>query len=223
MEHRSVRPPIDSAENRRVRSPPTLVLTEGVHDIEFLQRISSVLAKHDSAIPNLRALETQQQIVMLPLGGNGPQAWVHHLISLGKSAFLLFDRESSLEGDVRRRAIESFNLCSRRRAFITSKRSIENYLHRQAIFDASGVSVDFCDQDHVADIVACKSLIDKGVRRPLGLLSARTRKRIRNRAKHWLNRDAVSCMTPERLAQRDPAGEVIGWLHCIGELAAMPT
>jgi hypothetical protein len=53
-------------------------------------------------------------------------------------------------------------------------------------------------------------------------LSRRARRRLRDKAKKWLNRDAVERMTPERLAERDPAGEVISWLRMIAELATAP-
>jgi len=39
-------------------------------------------------------------------------------------------------------------------------------------------------------------------------------------AKQWLNRQAVERMTVEMLDQRDPDGEVRGWLEAIGEMVA---
>ncbi|MEK6233786.1 MAG: hypothetical protein N2C14_03655, partial [Planctomycetales bacterium] len=49
-------------------------------------------------------------------------------------------------------------------------------------------------------------------------LDRRTRKRLRNRAKRWLNAEAAGRMTPELLAERDPEGEVRGWLAVIAKL-----
>lgn len=198
--------------------PPVLVLLEGVHDIEFLTRASRVLSQDDTNVPDLASLEFKREIVMLPLGGNGPQAWVDDLASLGKSAFLLFDRESIAESRTRKSTVSLFNAASSVQALLTSKRSIENYLHPQAIFEASGVSVDFGPDDNVAEVVARQRLNDKGVLRDWHSLTTRTRKRLRDRAKHWLNRQAVDGMTAPRLREQDPNGEVVGWLRIIGNL-----
>ena len=52
-------------------------------------------------------------------------------------------------------------------------------------------------------------------------LKSRTRRRLRNRSKKWLNTEAVDRMTIGRLAQRDPSGEVRSWLSLIGEIATV--
>ena len=49
-------------------------------------------------------------------------------------------------------------------------------------------------------------------------LSARARKRLRYKAKKWLNSRAVEQMTAARLAERDPDGEVRSWLATIAKL-----
>lgn len=199
---------------------PILVLTEGVLDIEFLTRISRILSAADKAVPDLAMLQQQREIVMLPLGGNGPQPWVNALAAFGRSTFLLFDRETSNESASRTQAVELLNANPRICAYVTSKRAIENYLHPEAIYQASGVSVDFGDDDSVAEIVAQQILNNKGVRRNWRSFSTRTRKRLRDRAKQWLNRAAVSCMTPELLDERDPRDELRSWLQRIGDLCA---
>jgi hypothetical protein len=51
-------------------------------------------------------------------------------------------------------------------------------------------------------------------------LPGRARKRCRETAKRWLNRQAVARMTPELLDERDPDGEVRGWLGTIAALAS---
>jgi len=182
---------------------PVLVLLEGPHDIEFLRRISQLLAKIDPTVPSLATLEQAHKIVILPLGGNGPQPWMQRLTP---------------QSEQRRLAIDNLNSLPKHRSFMTGKRSLENYLHPQAIRDARNVSVNFGDDDDVAELAALVILQGKGIQREWTSMSLRTRKRLRNQAKHWLNRDAVDCMTPERLADSDPAGEVTSWLHAIAEL-----
>jgi len=49
-------------------------------------------------------------------------------------------------------------------------------------------------------------------------LPARGRRRLRNQIKKWLNTEAVSRMTPGRLADRDPDGEVRSWLAAVSRL-----
>ncbi|WP_417850268.1 ATP-dependent endonuclease [Thalassoglobus sp.] len=199
-------------------SLPVLILLEGPHDVEFLRRISRVLAEVDPAVPSLATLEQSHEIAILPLGGNGPQPWMQRLTPLCRSAFSLFDREMPPESEQRRLAIDNLNSLPKHRSFMTGKRSLENYLHPQAISDARNVSVNFGDDDDVAELAALEILRSKRIQREWTSLSLRTRKRLRNQAKHWLNRDVVDCMTPQRLADSDHAGEVTSWLHAIAEL-----
>ena len=45
------------------------------------------------------------------------------------------------------------------------------------------------------------------------------RRRLRYKAKKWLNTRAVEQMTAARLAERDPDGEVRAWLATIANLS----
>ncbi|MGA2257072.1 MAG: hypothetical protein ABSG53_20665 [Thermoguttaceae bacterium] len=53
---------------------------------------------------------------------------------------------------------------------------------------------------------------------PWDQVPARTRKQLRNKANKRLNTRAVEQMTPARLAERDPNGEVRSWLATIATL-----
>jgi hypothetical protein len=105
---------------------------------------------------------------------------------------------------------------------LTAKRSLENYLHSEAIHEARGVRLEFDDQTDVADLAARHCYDCRPPEIPWRDLPPRARKRLRERAKHWLNYYAATRMTPERIAQRDPAGEIRGWLRTIAELAIRP-
>lgn len=48
---------------------PALVLVEGIYDVEFLCRISTVLHRDDHAIPELRMLEEAGRVIFVPFGG----------------------------------------------------------------------------------------------------------------------------------------------------------
>ncbi len=49
--------------------------------------------------------------------------------------------------------------------------------------------------------------------------TARARKRLRYKAKWWLNMRAAEQMTPLRLAARDAGGEIRAWLASIAGLS----
>jgi hypothetical protein len=73
--------------------------------------------------------------------------------------------------------------------------------------------------DDVADLVAEQRFL---LQHPDGgwhELPARARRRIRNRAKTWLNTLAVDRTTAARFVERDPVGEINGWLETIAEMA----
>ena len=80
----------------------------------------------------------------------------------------------------------------------------------------------FDDFDCVAEITA-KQLYQQGViDRPWELHSQRARSRMTNRAKRWLNTEAVSHMTSKLLQQLDPEDELIGWLRIMAKMIDEP-
>jgi len=103
-------------------------------------------------------------------------------------------------------------------AVVTSKRSLENYLHPEAIREACGVELTLSDDDHVADLIAAR-LVERQGGPPLADLTRRAQVRRRNRVKKWLHTKAMDRMTPQRLADRDPQGEVASWLQVIAAMA----
>jgi len=207
--------------------PPTLepsvrvlLVVEGTNDIDFLRRISRTLWSCDPRLPPLDSMERQGELVFLPFGGSHVVAWQERLHPLGIPEFHLYDRELPPETDQRQEAADVVNRRSRCRAVLTGKRSLENYLHPQAIAEAGGIDVSFGDFDPVA-ILTAKSLHQAGIEdTPWELLSRRCRSRLTHRAKRWLNTKVAERMTPELLAQRDPDNEVVRWMETIASLAA---
>jgi hypothetical protein len=197
---------------------PVLVVLEGGNDIEFLRRASAILKADDDALPDLSHLERRGRIVFVPFGGD-PRNWVFRFAGLGSTEFHLYDRELPPATEIRRESARIINLRPGCRAAITSKRSIENYLHWDAILEVRGIEVQFSDDDDVADLVAERCFLRHHPGERWNELSARTRRRLRNRAKSWLNTLAVDRMSVARFAERDPVGELRGWLRMIAELA----
>lgn len=212
----------------RFRPPGTcnraklLVVVEGRHDVMFLRTLSRILHGADALLPDLAALEADSELVFLPFGGGDALAWADRLASLHVPELHLYDREVSPETELRMRAADLVNRRPNCRAFVTRKRSLENYIHPHCIREISGLELTYGDDDDVAERVA-RGCHERSGRPPAWkALPGRARKRFRERPKKWLNRLAVELMTPELLAESDPAGEICAWLATAGELLQHP-
>jgi hypothetical protein len=199
---------------------PVLLLVEGRNDAEFLRRASAILHVADESLLDLGDLERRGQVTFVPLGGGDLLGWTYRLAGMGRAEFNLYDREDSPATELRYEAARIVNLRPRCRAFVTSKRSLENYLAPQSIFAASGIEVTFGDDDDVADLVAERRYLVQHPFECWAEMAPRSRRRLRNRAKRWLNTLAVDRMTAQQFAERDPAGEIRGWLRAIAEMIA---
>tara|TARA_R110002111_G_scaffold28480_4_gene60606 strand:- start:908 stop:1513 length:606 start_codon:yes stop_codon:yes gene_type:complete len=195
-----------------------LVVVEGTHDIKFLRRISTLLHADDSALPDLAGMERDRELIFLPISGH-PQAWIRRLAPLGIAEFHLYDREQSPVTELRQQTVATINQRCCCRAVLTSKRSLENYLHPRAIQAVADITLEFGDQDYVASEVAQRVFDSSHEDYSWSQLTRRAQVRLTNRVKHWLNTSAVEQMTVPLLQERDPDGEIISWLATIGQLA----
>jgi len=197
-----------------------VVVVEGAHDVEFLKRISRIRSQTDTDLLELGQLETAGMIAFVVNNG-GAIAFPAGLAANGPVEFHLLDRETGPSAVQRQATLLAINSRPNCRATLTSKRAIENYLHPDAVGESASIEITFGDFDDVAD-VAAQATFDQSKGGSWESLSRRARRRLRDKAKKWLNRDSVDRMTPERLAERDPDGEVTGWLRTIVELATAP-
>ena len=131
----------------------------------------------------------------------------------------LYDRDLPPETEARQQAADIVNGRPHCRAVLIRKRSLENYLLNDSIFEVSGIRIELSDEDNVADLVAEQLYRRQEGPLPWQSLPPRTGKRRRNKAKLWLNTQAADWMTPRRLASWDPDGEVRSWLTTIARLA----
>jgi hypothetical protein len=194
---------------------PLLILLEGANDVEFLVRIASRLHDELSTVPDLSCLQQTGRIVLVPLGGGDPASWPDRLRPLDLPEFHLYDREQRPETDVRLKAADLVNARPGCRAALTHKRCLENYLHPRAIAAAGGGELVFGDNDPVSLLLARKRYEQSTPSVSWDALSRRAQRRMSARSKRWLNRVAVQQMTADLLAERDPAGELLGWLRTI--------
>jgi hypothetical protein len=188
--------------------------------MEFLKRISATLHRHDSALPDLGQMESDGELVFVPFGGGDVRAWAFRLAGTGAAEMHIWDRERPPETEIRQQVARIVNLRPGCRAFLTKRPTLEHYLDAQAIFEATGMSIEFCDDDDVAEVLARSMYQEHGQQLAWEQLPARSRKRRRDKVKKLLNTRAAERMTIERLAKVDPEGEIRSWLETIAELAA---
>jgi putative ATP-dependent endonuclease of OLD family len=196
-----------------------LVVVEGVYDIHFLQSISALLHAHQPHLPDLHRLEQEGRVLFLPIGVGNLQEWTQRLASLGQPEFHLYDREVPPLTDQRQQAVAAVNRRPGCVAVLTGLRALENYLHPETIREARGVEVVFEDHSDLPELLARK-LWETHSGPAWDDLPWRARRRLRHHAKKILNHAAVQRMTPERLRERDPSGEVIGWLTTMARMVA---
>ena len=191
-----------------------VIVTEGIHDIAFLKSISTLLQSSDAQLPDLLRLEKAGRLTFIPTGGGSLCDWVYRLAGLGHREFHLYDREVPPVTEERLRLVAAINRRPGCVARLTGKRSLENYLDRQAILQASGADIEVDDSSDIPGLVA-QQVGQLSAGAAWQDLSRRSRNRLRNRVKRRLNTLGVEGMTLERLALRDPLGEVAGWLRTV--------
>jgi len=194
------------------------LMLEGTHDINFLRRISKILHASDATVPDLQQLETEGLVAPIPLGGSSLKKWVkeNYLRELRRKEFHLYDcddqhapKYASDASEVNARGDGSF-------AVLTTKRELESYLHPDAIAAVHPIQIAVGDWTDVPHDVAAALYDSSGG--SWSQLADHVRKKKSNAAKSWLNTEAVENMTVERLANRDPNGELKGWLLKIAEM-----
>ncbi len=205
---------------RSPRLPWIFVVAEGKNDIEFLRHMSTMFHAVDHRLPDLAAMEQRRELIFVPCGGGDSRSWACRLAGLGAAEFHLLDRDVSPATEARRQTAEIVNARPRCRAVLTGLRALENYLHPEAVFEVSGLRVEFSGDDDVAELVVRKAYEQHPEHLLWEAIPARARKRRRDKAKAWLNSQVAERMTPQRLAERDPEGEVRSWLETIARLAS---
>ena len=65
----------DPPDPKRDTKPNILLVVEGIHDVEFLRRISHMLHADDPHTPDLSAMERRGELIFIPSGGGDPRLW----------------------------------------------------------------------------------------------------------------------------------------------------
>lgn len=184
-----------------------LLCVEGITDVSALSELSHKLFEQD---PSLIDLSKDRRVAFVVLGGGNLKHWVnqHFLKDLHLPESHIYDSDVKHSREVRQineRQDGSW-------ALQTKKHEIENYLHHDAIKKAFGVDVEVTDfpldDDHTVGKLFAKEFSKKK-------MYDGTMKE--NNAKTKLAEKAYRCMTPELIDDRDPEGEIRGWLKRIRE------
>lgn len=158
---------------------PLLILIEGIYDVEFLCRISTILRRDDHAIPDLRTWEESGRLILVPFGGGDPRFWATRFAPLGLSEIHIYDRETAADSVLRFSAAAIVNRRSNAQAFVMSKRSIESYLHPDVIESRFRVRATCSDDENIVDAIADALLKRTCPDLDRGQLSRRCRRRLK--------------------------------------------
>lgn len=218
-----MRDPPYLAHGPGAREGPLLLVVEGANDEAFLRTLSGILSASDAALPNLSELADSGDLVFIPFGGGSPLSWATRLASLRCPEFHLFDRELPPESAWRQIAAARVNARPGCQAWVTTPRSLENYLHPAAMVHATSGAcvVDFGPDDCVATVVA-RDLQQRRGPRDWSDLSRFQRSKLVQKTKRWLNTTAVRHMTSELLEASDPHGDIVHWLKTIQAMLPAP-
>ena len=180
-----------------------LICVEGPTDIDALKCLSRALHIADPKLPDL---SSDRRFAFVPSGGSTLQHWVagRYLADLGRKEMHIYDSDVPDYGA----AVAAVNARQDGSwATQTLKHEIESYLHPDAIKDALGVVVDVADHLN-ADGHAVPKAVALGMHaaNPVGApMKDSTVKKL-------LASKAFPRMTADRLAERDPNGEVRDWM-----------
>ncbi len=186
---------------------------EGVNDINFFKGISHSLRQHGEDVLDLTKIEDQGMLVFVPLGGTNLSLWISRLKGLSRPEFYIFDRDTEPPVAAKyHQEVEAFNAREDCQAVVTSKKEIENYLHKDVINSIFEIDINYGDFDDVPELVA-EALHDKSESTHLWCELSEDKKRKKvSRAKQRLNGECILEMTPSLLDLQDPSGDVRSWL-----------
>lgn len=171
-----------------------LICMEGKTDIIALKCLSKALHANDHTLVDL---SSDSRIAFIPLGGSSLKEWVnqYYLKELGRPEIHIYDRDVAEYQEVITH-VNSRNDGSW--GVLTQKLEIENYLHPDAISEALKVNINVGDTDDIPAIISKMTSVNQ------------------NKIKRKLANYAFPKMNATQIAQRDPNGEVEGWMRRIG-------
>lgn len=174
-----------------------LVCVEGVNDISFLNAITETLNQENK---NIKPMESVQDVILIPMGGSSLQEWVNHnyLQKLKIPEYHIYDSDCVNAHQAECDEVNARGNGSSAR--MTSKREMENYIHKDAIQEVYGFSIEVTDTLDVPQAIS-------DYLRLHGMPGSKEKN-----VKKKLNEEATRHMSIKRLDERDPAHEVLTWI-----------
>lgn len=110
------------------------IRVEGKNDISFLINISKVLIQNGVHVLDLEKMELDGDLIFSPLGGSNLALWASRLEILNRPEFHIYDRDNGPPDPPKYQdQVDSLNERINCIAVSTSKKEMENYLHKNAI------------------------------------------------------------------------------------------
>jgi putative ATP-dependent endonuclease of the OLD family len=187
----------------------SIILSANPSAIQALKCLSRALHVADPTLPDL---SQDRRVAVVPLGGSTLQHWVagHFLSGLGRKEAHIYDSDVAEYG----KSIDAVNARQNGSWGVqTLKHEIESYLHADAINDALGVVVEVADHLNVSG-----HAVPKAVSIALHALNPVGEPKRDGTVKKLLAEKAFPYMTAGRLAERDPTGEVKGWMVRLADM-----
>lgn len=199
---------------------------EGPNDVAFLKTIASALRNDGLDVPDLGKMELDGELIFFPLGGSTLALWSSRLRPLNRPEFHLYDRDAAPPAPPKyQQYIDEVNARPNCRARSTSKKEIENYLHREAIsaaYGERGVNLTMAGNpgpfDDAPQEVARLVHEASGSPNPWDALSDKEKGTKESNAKRVLCSHASKYMNKTFLNEIDPGGDLLQWFHVIDEL-----
>ncbi|WP_263772932.1 ATP-binding protein [Propionivibrio soli] len=185
-----------------------LLCVEGPTDVAAFKALSKALHLENESLPNL---ENDDRVAFVVLGGGTLKHWVdeYYLRALNRKEVHIYDRDvaSYAEAAAKVNARQDGSW-----AVQTEKHEIESYLHSDAILEAFNVAVEVTD--HPVDGKATPKRFSEAYSNLQGFDAVMGD----TKAKLRLAERAFPLMTAARIHERDPQGEVLGWMTRIRDM-----
>lgn len=185
-----------------------LFCVEGPTDVAAFKALSKALHAEDNTLPDL---ESDERVAFIVLGGGTLKHWVNenYLRALNRREIHIYDRDVPAYAEAVDAVNARGNGCW---AAQTLKHEVESYLHPDAIHDAFGVMIAVTD--HPVGGKATPKVFAEAYSLAQGFDGVMKD----NPAKARLAERAFPLMTAARIHERDPEGEVLGWMRRIRDM-----
>lgn len=192
---------------------------EGTNDINFLKNIAKLIAQNNNDAIDLDEYEQVGKIVFIPFGGSSFKLWINRLNNLNIPEFHICDRDN--EPPLRAHyqdVVDNILVQPFKRAVITKKRELENYIHIDAIINLYQQdritinSFEINDFDDIPLIVAQKVHEYSDSTTDWDSVKDEKKKSKISKVKQRLNECAIPLMSYEQYCEADVDKEIESWL-----------